>query len=178
MAKYRCAVCGYVFEETEDKKFSDLTKCPVCGQPVSQFEPVEEPAEEEKGPAAEENPLAYPKEYFLSLIHILLSGDYVPESVCRELKTVWETEVFHHWGMTETGYGGAVECGAHAGGHLRHGDLYLEIVDPKTGKPVPAGSYGELVLTTFARRGMPLIRYRTGDIGRLLTDVYKRQLPA
>ena len=64
MAKYRCAVCGYVFEETEDKKFSDLTKCPVCGQPVSQFEPVEEPAEEEKGPAAEENPLAYPKEYF------------------------------------------------------------------------------------------------------------------
>lgn len=64
MAKYRCAVCGYVFEETEDKKFFDLTKCPVCGQPVSQFEPVEEPAEEEKGPAAEENPLAYPKEYF------------------------------------------------------------------------------------------------------------------
>lgn len=64
MAKYRCAVCGYVFEETEDKKFSDLTKCPVCGQPVSQFEPVEEPVEEEKGPAAEENPLAYPKEYF------------------------------------------------------------------------------------------------------------------
>lgn len=100
---------------------------------------------------------------------VLLSGDYVPESVCRELKTVWETEVFHHWGMTETGYGGAVECGAHAGGHLRHGDLYLEIVDPKTGKLVPAGSYGELVLTTFARRGMPLIRYRTGDIGRLLT---------
>lgn len=101
---------------------------------------------------------------------VLLSGDYVPDSVCRELQTVWGAEIFQHWGMTETGYGGAVECSAHAGGHLRHGDLLLEIIDPKTGRPVPAGSYGELVLTTFARRGMPLIRYRTGDIGRMRSD--------
>lgn len=101
---------------------------------------------------------------------VLLSGDYVPESVCRELRSVWGSEIFHHWGMTETGYGGGVECGAHAGSHLRHGDLLLEVVEPQTGKPVPDGTYGELVLTTLVRRGMPLIRYRTGDIGRLLME--------
>lgn len=99
---------------------------------------------------------------------VLLSGDYVPDSICRELHSTWGTEVFHHWGMTETGYGGGVECGAHTGSHLRHGDLFFEIIDPESEEPVDAGTYGEIVLTTFARRGMPLIRYRTGDIGRLL----------
>ena len=37
---------------------------------------------------------------------VLLSGDYVPQSVVRRLESIWECEVFQHWGMTETGYGG------------------------------------------------------------------------
>lgn len=49
---------------------------------------------------------------------VLLSGDYVPQSVVRRLESIWECEVFQHWGMTETGYGGGVECGAHCGYHL------------------------------------------------------------
>lgn len=101
---------------------------------------------------------------------VLLSGDYVPESVCREIRSVWKAEVFQHWGMTETGYGGAVECNAHTGGHIRHGDLLLEVIRPDTGEPALPGEFGELVLTTLARRGMPLIRYRTGDMARLLWD--------
>ena len=64
MAKYKCSVCGYVFEETENKSFEDLTECPVCGQPLSKFQKVEteEKPKEDKG-KANENPLAYPAEF-------------------------------------------------------------------------------------------------------------------
>jgi phenylacetate-CoA ligase len=46
--------------------------------------------------------------------------------------------------------------------------FYPEIIDPLTGLPVPDGNYGELVLTTLTKEGMPLIRYRTRDLTRLL----------
>ncbi|MEZ4592299.1 MAG: hypothetical protein R3D55_14310 [Chloroflexota bacterium] len=49
--------------------------------------------------------------------------------------------------------------------------MLFEIVDPETGAPLPDGAYGELVFTTLTRRGMPLIRYRTGDISRFLPGV-------
>ena len=58
-----------------------------------------------------------------------------------------------------------------AGGyHMRDRDLLIEILDPETGQPVPEGQYGELVLTTLRRRGMPLVRYRTGDLGRMIAE--------
>lgn len=98
---------------------------------------------------------------------VLLSGDYVPQSVIRRLERVWGCEVYNHWGMTETGYGGGVECAQHDGYHLRPG-LIVEVVHPETLEPVPEGTYGELVITTLWRKGMPFIRYRTGDLGRLL----------
>lgn len=101
---------------------------------------------------------------------VLLSADYVPQSVLEFLEETWKCRVYTHWGMTETGYGGGVQCGAREGYHLRDEDLLIEVVDPETGEPVKDGAYGELVLTTLRRRGMPLIRYRTGDLGRLLTD--------
>lgn len=101
---------------------------------------------------------------------VLLSADYVPESVKQCLEKTWKCRVFTHWGMTETGYGGGVQCTSREGYHMRDGDLLLEIIDPGTGQPVEEGQYGELVLTTFHRRGMPLIRYRTGDLGRYLME--------
>jgi phenylacetate-coenzyme A ligase PaaK-like adenylate-forming protein len=70
--------------------------------------------------------------------------------------------------MTEMGLGGGVECQARRGYHLREADLYLEVVDPTDGRTVPEGEYGEVVFTTLTRRGMPLIRYRTGDISRFI----------
>jgi len=63
---------------------------------------------------------------------------------------------------------------------MREVDLYTEIIDPLTGKNVSEGIYGEVVFTTFRREGMPLIRYRTGDIARFLpkdcscSNVFKR----
>jgi phenylacetate-coenzyme A ligase PaaK-like adenylate-forming protein len=99
---------------------------------------------------------------------ILLSADYVPDAIARELRRIWGADVYNHYGMTETGFGGGVECAAHFGCHMRELDLYFEIVDPWTGEPVRDGEAGEIVFTTLNRRGMPLIRYRTGDLSRFL----------
>ncbi|MDY0220553.1 MAG: AMP-binding protein [Desulfobacterium sp.] len=93
---------------------------------------------------------------------VLLTGDHVPLSIIRAIKEIWGCSVFIHYGMTETGLGGGVECRASQGCHLREADLFFEIVD-KTGKPLPPGKEGEITITTLTRTGMPLIRYRTGD---------------
>lgn len=100
---------------------------------------------------------------------VLLSTDYVPDVLVRELKYRFHCDVFHHYGMTEMGYGGGVYCQALNGYHLREGDLYFEIIDPATGEPVEDGQYGEVVFTTFHRQAMPLIRYRTGDLAGFST---------
>jgi phenylacetate-CoA ligase len=101
---------------------------------------------------------------------ILLSADYVPSPITRELRDVWGCNVFNHYGTTEMGLGGGVECEALAGYHLREADLYFEIIDPDSGQPRPSGLPGEVVFTTLTRTGMPLVRYRTGDLSRFLSD--------
>lgn len=95
---------------------------------------------------------------------VLLSTDYVPGTLIKELTDKFGCKVFTHYGMTEMGYGGGVECEALDGYHMREDDLYFEIIDPVTGKTVEDGQYGEVVFTTLTREGMPLIRYRTSDI--------------
>lgn len=100
---------------------------------------------------------------------VLLSADYIPDSLSKRLEKIWNCEVFEHYGMTEMGFGGAVSCKYLKGMHTREADLYFEIIDPKTGRLVPDGEFGEIVVTTLTRRGMPLIRYKTGDYGRWLT---------
>lgn len=100
---------------------------------------------------------------------ILLSTDYVPAAIVQTLEKIWGCEVFNHYGATEMGLGGGVECSAHRGLHLREADMYYEVIDPQTGESVPDGTYGEVVFSTLTRRGMPLIRYRMGDRSRFLT---------
>jgi phenylacetate-CoA ligase len=104
----------------------------------------------------------------LDLKSVLLSTDYVPQAIIRAVKDAWGCEVFNHYGMTEMGLGGGVSCTAQTGYHLREADLYIEIIDPLTGQPLPEGETGEVVFTTLTRQGMPLIRYRTGDISRFI----------
>ena len=95
---------------------------------------------------------------------VLLSTDYVPDVFIRQLTHQYGCKVFTHYGMTEMGYGGGVECEALNGYHMREADLYFEIVNPDTGEAVPDGQWGEVVFTTLTREAMPFIRYRTGDI--------------
>jgi len=99
---------------------------------------------------------------------VLLCSDYVAESVQRCLRNLLGCDVFTHYGTTEMGLGGGVDCAAHCGCHLREADLLFEVIDPTTAAPLPDGQWGEIVCTTLTRTGMPLIRYRTGDQGRLL----------
>lgn len=74
------------------------------------------------------------------------------------------------YGLSEVmGPGVAQECVETKDGlHIWEDHFYPEIVDPVTGNPLPDGEFGELVLTTLTREAMPLIRYRTRDLTRLL----------
>jgi phenylacetate-CoA ligase len=102
---------------------------------------------------------------------ILLCSDYIPQAVSTALAQFWPCRVFSHYGTVETGLGGGVECEARTGCHLRETDLLFEIICPQTGRTLPPGEFGEIVFSTLNRRAMPLIRYRTGDYGRLLPGV-------
>ncbi len=98
---------------------------------------------------------------------MLLCSDYAPPTLRRRIEKGCGCETFLHYGSTESGLGGAVECRLHNGCHLRESDLLVEIINPVSGLRMPEGERGEVVITTLGRRAMPLIRYRTGDLGRL-----------
>ena len=101
---------------------------------------------------------------------LFLAGEYLPDAMRRQLEDIWNCRTRTHYGLTEMGLGVAVECEAGRGYHFNEAGLLLEIVNPRTGETVPAGEEGELVFTTLTREAMPLIRYRTHDISRLMTD--------
>ncbi|WP_333805322.1 DVU_1553 family AMP-dependent CoA ligase [Sulfurospirillum sp.] len=111
-----------------------------------------------------------PDVFYTHIKKVLLSTDYVPDALVEALSYKGACKVFNHYGMTEMGYGGGVECECLGGYHLRENDLYFEIVDPITGALVEDGVYGEVVFTTLHRQAMPLIRYRTGDMARFSTQ--------
>lgn len=98
---------------------------------------------------------------------VLLSADAAHPALKRRVGELMNCEVFDHFGMTEMGFGVAVECSAHQGCHIRENHILVEVVDPETGTPLPDGQTGELVFTTLDRRAMPVLRYRTGDMGLL-----------
>jgi phenylacetate-CoA ligase len=80
-------------------------------------------------------------------------------------------ECFDIYGMTETGGIGTTgqDCRAHAGLHVWEDQYITEIIDPVTGETVPDGEYGEVVFTSLNREAMPIIRYRTRDISRIVS---------
>ena len=80
-------------------------------------------------------------------------------------------EAFDIDGRTELGGPGvAVECRRHDGLHVFEDHYFPEVVDPETGRPLPAGRPGELVLTALRREASPVIRYRTRDRTVLVDD--------
>ncbi len=99
---------------------------------------------------------------------VLFATDYASDAIRQLVQKTWHCEAYDHYGMTEMGLGGGVECDARYGYHLREADMLFEVIDPATGVAAPDGDYGEVVFTTLTRRGMPLIRYRTGDISRFI----------
>ena len=75
------------------------------------------------------------------------------------------------YGLSEImGPGVAMECAERAGLHVAEDHFYCEILDPQTLKPVPDGEWGELVITTLTRECCPLVRYRTRDVTRIISE--------
>ena len=107
----------------------------------------------------------------LRLKSVLLTADHVPGAIVAAVERAWSCAVYNHYGMTEMGLGGGVDCPARRGYHLREADLLFEIVDPDSGRPAADGTMGEIVFTTLTREGMPLVRYRTGDLSRFIPGV-------
>ncbi|WP_297571088.1 phenylacetate--CoA ligase family protein [uncultured Anaerovibrio sp.] len=92
-------------------------------------------------------------------------GQKMRERISRELGI----ELYDIYGLTEIyGPGIGINCKYDTGMHYWDDYIYLEIIDPKTLKPVPDGEWGEIVITTLVKEGAPLIRYRTHDMSRII----------
>jgi phenylacetate-CoA ligase len=95
-------------------------------------------------------------------------GDKMRSRIATELGI----DTFDIYGLTEIyGPGIGIDCQFHQGIHYWSDYLYFEIIDPITGKILPQGELGELVITTLAKEGAPLIRYRTRDLTRIIPGV-------
>ncbi len=96
-------------------------------------------------------------------IHAGEPGASVP-NVRRRIEADWGARTFDHAGATEVGAWG-FDCQAGDDTvHLNELEFVFEVIDPETGEPRAAGERGELVITTLTRPGMPVLRYRTGDL--------------
>jgi len=80
-------------------------------------------------------------------------------------------EVFNIYGMTETGGVGTtgMDCEIHNGIHVWEDQYIVEVIDPQTGKRLDDGEEGELVFTALNRTALPVIRFRSGDVSRILS---------
>lgn len=104
-----------------------------------------------------------------TLIHAGEPGASIPATK-RLIQEGWGAKCYDHAGMTEAGAFG-YECEPQPGRvHLNEAEFICEVVDPQTLRPVGAGERGELIVTNLGRAGMPVIRYRTGDLVELVDD--------
>lgn len=91
------------------------------------------------------------------------------EKMRKRISTELGIELYDIYGLTEIyGPGIGINCKYDTGIHYWDDYLYLEIIDPETGKNVPDGEWGEIVITTLVKEGAPLIRYRTHDLSRII----------
>jgi len=110
----------------------------------------------------------------LNLRIIYLGAEPYSEETRNKIEQIYGASVFNSYGLSEmNGPGVAFECEMKEGMHLWEDNFILEVIDPKTGEPLPEGEEGELVLSTINREAMPIIRYRTGDITYVYPDQCK-----
>ncbi|HOI48428.1 MAG TPA: phenylacetate--CoA ligase, partial [Prolixibacteraceae bacterium] len=93
------------------------------------------------------------------------------ENMRREIESKLRLKAIDIYGLSEViGPGVSCECQFQAGMHINEDHFVPEIIDPQTLQPVAPGERGELVFTTVTKEGIPLIRYRTRDLTRLIYD--------
>ncbi|WP_440951855.1 phenylacetate--CoA ligase family protein [Methanococcoides sp. FTZ1] len=106
----------------------------------------------------------------LGIKKIICSSEPLTDTMRMVIESVWGCKAVRQWGMTELGLANAIECEGQDGLHVNNPDFLIEVIDPETGKILPPGKEGELVVTTLRRRCMPLIRYRTRDISAIFDE--------
>ena len=105
----------------------------------------------------------------LKLHTLCIGAEPHTEEQRRRIERVLGVKAYNSFGMTEmNGPGVAFECKNQVGMHLWEDNYIVEIVDPDTLEPVPDGVMGEMVLTTLDRDMMPILRYRTRDLTRII----------
>ncbi|MGI5924826.1 MAG: phenylacetate--CoA ligase family protein [Lentisphaeria bacterium] len=105
------------------------------------------------------------------LERLFIGAEPHSEETRQRIQEMFGAKAYNSFGMTEmNGPGVAFECSYQNGLHVWEDCYLLEIVDPETLEPVPEGEIGEMVLSTLDRQAMPIIRYRTRDLTRIIPD--------
>ncbi|MBR4170308.1 MAG: phenylacetate--CoA ligase [Kiritimatiellae bacterium] len=101
----------------------------------------------------------------------IFGAETFSDAMRQHLREVLDIDAFDIYGMTETGGVGTtgMDCPAHDGIHVWEDQYITEIVNPDTGEPVPDGEMGEVIITSLTREGIPVIRYRTRDLSRIVS---------
>ena len=101
----------------------------------------------------------------------IFGAETVTTAMCEKIHARLGIDVFNIYGMTETGGVGTLgmDCRDHSGIHVWEDQYYLEIVDPATKKVLPDGEVGELVVTSLTREALPVVRFKTGDLTRIIS---------
>ncbi len=90
-----------------------------------------------------------------TLSQVLFCADYAAPSLVASVENAWECVARRHYGLTETVYGGALECEERDGLHIMEGNYLFEILNPETLAPTPPGEFGEIIVTTLRTEGTP-----------------------
>ena len=120
---------------------------------------------------AEENGIDYRNSSIRRIIGIgegLREQNFELNMLGRRIKEKWDVELYATYSSTEMGATFS-ECEYSCGGHV-HPELIIVEIIGEDNMPVPDGEYGEVVVTTLGVEGMPLLRFRTGDIAAKRTE--------
>lgn len=99
----------------------------------------------------------------------IIGSERWSDKMRNKISGILGIELYDIYGLTEI-YGPGIGINCKGQKHMHYWDdfIYIEIIDPKTGKNLPDGEWGEIVITTLKKEGAPLIRYRTHDLSRII----------
>jgi phenylacetate-CoA ligase len=101
----------------------------------------------------------------------LFGGEFWGEGIRQQIEAKLGISATDNYGLSEiTGPGVSGECQCKNGMHIFEDYFYPETIDPDTGQALPYGEKGELVLTTLAKEALPILRYRTRDVCRIMPE--------
>jgi phenylacetate-CoA ligase len=105
----------------------------------------------------------------LSIKKIIVAGEMGGSigATRQAITDIWGAELYDFYGLSDIFGACAAHCEVHDGLHIAEDHIYVETVDLDTGAILPPGERGELVFTTLRKKARPIIRFRTGDIGRI-----------